>query len=397
MRKKSLPRFFALAFLQTLASNMVHPVTPTFLDALGLPSSMFGAAFASMSLATLLFCPLWGRLGDRRGRVRMLSVSTLGYAAAQLLFWRSTTVAGVLLARFAGGFFAGGATVNMLAYVADASAPERRARNMAPYAALTSAATAAGFLAGGLVGNADASRAFLAQIALLVLCAVLQPLLLADAVPAAPAPLRLREADPFAAFAACRGGLDARTGLFLGAVFAACFASTAYDNAFNYYIKNRFAFPPSYNGFIYAAEGLIGLAVNLTVTARLQRRGEPRAALTAILAACALTLTAATFFGTARPFIAVNVLFYIFNSMYLPLQQAEAFAAGGRRHGEVSGLFTSVRAVGMVAGSLAAGLLYTARPLLPLYTAAAAFLAAAACSRVRPAPKNTEQNQPKGM
>ena len=58
-----------LMFTEVMAANMVHPVTPSFLTALGMPDQMFGVAFAAMSLTIFWLCPFWGRVGDLYGRV----------------------------------------------------------------------------------------------------------------------------------------------------------------------------------------------------------------------------------------------------------------------------------------------------------------------------------------
>ena len=378
MRRPSLNRFFILMFLQVLAANMVHPVTPTFLTQLGMPSFMFGAAFAAMSFTNFLFCPFWGRVSDSIGRVRTMVITMLGYAGGQLLFLYGTTIPQILLARLAAGMFSGGCTVCFMAYVADVSEPERCGRFMAVCAALTSAGTAAGYLVGGVLGDRSVHLAFWVQFVLLCLAAAGMGVLLRDGSFYEKRHLHLARAiNPLSAFSDARHLIDRRMALFLFTVFLACFASTAYDNAFNYYIKDQFAFPPSYNGYIYAVVGLVGIVVNMTLGMWVQRNTNCRFSLAAIFGLTSVTLFTSLLIGRIGPYIAVNMLFYVFSSMYLPLQQALVIRDGRAEHGKISGVFSSVRAVGMVTGSLSAGLLYEAAPRLPLTVCAAAFAATA--------------------
>lgn len=73
MKKPTLAPFYMLMFTEVMASNMVHPVTPSFLTALGMPDQMFGVAFAAMSLTNFWLCPFWGRVGDLYSRVKTMN------------------------------------------------------------------------------------------------------------------------------------------------------------------------------------------------------------------------------------------------------------------------------------------------------------------------------------
>lgn len=381
VRKASLGRFFVLMFFQVMASNLVHPVTPAFLKALDMPSFMFGAAFAAMSATNFLFCLFWGRVGDSVGRVRTLAITTLGYAVGQLLFLTGTTVPGILLARLTAGLFSGGCTVSFMAYVADASEPAQLGRHMALCAALTSAGIAAGYLLGGVLGDFSVKAVFWVQFISLCALSALTFFLLRDGMGYQKQPLRLARAlNPFSAFSDVGHLITPPLAVFLVVVFISCFATTAYDNSFNFYLRDQFAFPTSYNGYIYAAVGVVGLVVNMTVGLWLQRHTDCRKSLTAVLALSSVSLLASLLLTRMAPYIGVNMVFYVFNSMYLPLQQALIVRDGRMGNGGVSGIFSSVRAVGMVTGSLSAGFLYTVFPRLPLLAGACAFALAALVS-----------------
>lgn len=380
-RQASVPIVLFLMFFQLMASSMVHPVTPSFFMQLSMPSYLFGAAFAAMATAQFLFCPFWGRMGDSTGRVRILALTTLGYAVGQLAFLFADSVTAILLARVLSGVFAAGTTVNFMAYIADVSPAAHLGRNMSVCAAVTSAGTAAGYLAGGVVGDFSITTTFLVQI--LLLCAVAAGLflLLRDGPHYHRQALALKKAlNPLSAFSESRSLLTPCLCVFLSVIFISCFATTSYDNSFNYYLKDQFAFPTSYNGYIYATVGLIGLLVNFTVGLRIQRRENCRGPLALILLLSGLTLLFSLLLSQIVPFIGVNMLFYVFSTMYLPLQQALIIRESGSGHGQISGVFSSVRAVGMIAGSLTAGFFYGIYPRLPLLVSACGFLlASAAC------------------
>ena len=383
MKKPTLAPFYMLMFTEVMAANMVHPVTPSFLTALGMPDQMFGVAFAAMSLTNFWLCPFWGRVGDLYSRVKTMSLTIVLYAVGQFLFLRSTTAWQILLARLFSGAFSGGTTVCLMAYGADAVGEEHCGRQMAICAAMTSAGTAAGYLVGGVLGDISVETAFLWQIALLVLSALGMLLFLKDgACYHRSSGGLLASLDPLCPFRRQSVFFSSAAVVFLLSVFLACFASTAYDNAFNYYLKAQFHFPPSYNGCIYAAVGIVGLAFNMTAGLELQRRTNCLTPLIVLFFVAFLTLVASLFTHSAVAYVCVNMLFYLCNSTYLPLQQALAMRQCRAEHGTVSGIFSSIRAMGMVTGSLSAGFLYARAPMLPMGVCAVLFLLTALCTWV---------------
>jgi len=54
LKKASIRRFFLLNFFYAVLCNLAHPITPTFLNELQMPSYMFGVAFACMAGVRLI-------------------------------------------------------------------------------------------------------------------------------------------------------------------------------------------------------------------------------------------------------------------------------------------------------------------------------------------------------
>lgn len=378
MKRNAMLWFYILLFLEVMAANMVHPVTPSFLTELEMPSFMFGAAFAAMSLTNFLLCPLWGSMGDNRSRVKTMGLTVFLYALGQFFFLKSRSIWQILLARLFAGAFSGGATVCFMAYVADCAEGERCGNGMAICAALTSAATSTGYLVGGVLGDISVETAFHGQILLLCLSAAGMLLTLKEGPYFVRGSGNIWKAlNPFSVFTNSRAMFTVPTVVFLATAFLACFASTAYDNAFNFFLKDQFHFPPSYNGYIYAAIGIISVAVNMTLGLWLQRRTNCRTPLIVIFCVACAALFCSLLTSQMLPYISINMVFYLCNSMYLPLQQALAIRQCRADHGTVSGVFSSVRAVGMVTGSLSAGFLYELAPLLPMGVCGGVFLVTA--------------------
>ena len=78
--------FFVAMALFHLASNFAHPVTPTIIQALGLPDYMFGLMLAVMMIANFALSPSWGNINRFISSRQSLLICCVGYALTQLGF-----------------------------------------------------------------------------------------------------------------------------------------------------------------------------------------------------------------------------------------------------------------------------------------------------------------------
>ena len=155
-------------------------------------------------------------------------------------------------------------------------------------------------------------------------------------------------------------------------VTVSSFASTCYEQCFNYYIKDQFNFPSSYNGILKAGVGFIALLANSLITIRLLKTNTFRT-ITYVFGLLFAMLLAVIFVDDMVPFIIVNVVFFGCNSIYLPLLQDMITKRNKDRSNEVVGLYNATKAIGMVVGSLFAGFIYASGPKLSFVFSALAF------------------------
>lgn len=369
-----------------IVTNMAHPFTPKLFTSLHMPDYMFGVSFASMALASFLFAPFWGKTADQKGRARVLSIMSVGYGIGQLLFSWSTTIWVLVPVRFATGFFSCANTVCSMSYVTDITTPDNRTRYMSYLAAAITVSGAVGYLFGGVLGDISIPLAFGVQVVLMLLLGVGIWLFLPESYQAGADPHAayhpgriLRTANPFRLLSGAGRFLNAAVAVFLLVTFLASFATYAFDQAFNYFIKAELDFPTTYNGIIKAVVGLLGLLINVTVTIWLSRRADPRLSAVGILFLCGVMALATAMITQLSGFLACTVLFYSVNAMHLPVLQALATRCGGEANsnGIMAGMFQSSRNLGMMGGALFAGFIYMLGSRLPfVWTGIAFFLSA---------------------
>jgi multidrug resistance protein len=137
------------AFVDMVGLLMVLPLLPFYAKALGGSGFVVGVLVSSFAIAQLLASPFWGRFSDRYGRRPALLIGLTASAIAYVVFAYANSLWLLFVSRIVQG--AGGGTVSVIqAYVADAVAPEDRAKGLGWLSAATNAGVALGPLLGSL-------------------------------------------------------------------------------------------------------------------------------------------------------------------------------------------------------------------------------------------------------
>ena len=382
MKKVSLFRFYLVYALLSIFANVAHPITPTLFTNIGYPDYMFGVSFAAMAFAIFLSSPFWGRVGDSIGHAKVIALTIPLYGLSQMWFGLSKTIFMTALSRFFCGFFSGGTAVATMAYVVNVTKQEERGRYMSYYAAVSSIFSAFGYFVGGVLGNKSIFMVFVLQTACSCVTGILSYLILDDAEKNKYA-YSTSSINPFKAFVDMKDIMTYSLVTFLVVVFLTSFATTAYDNALNYYIKAALHLPSSYNGIIKSIIGIASLIVNFTINIYIVTKTDTKRSIIIVLALCGISSMVVPFIHETMMFFAGNIIFFMFNAIYLPIQQVIITKnQDAEESGIISGVFNSIRAIGMIFGALFAGFIYSYGNILPFIGASIAFILSSVISLV---------------
>lgn len=360
IKKNHMVIFFVLVAIENLAANFAHPITPTLIKELALPDYSFGLLYAGMAFTNFLFSPFWAKQVRRRGSRTVLGICCIGYGIGQFLFSIFTTLPTIMFARMLSGFFVGGIMVSFLTYIIHHYELEFRARYLALSATFSSVFGAFGYLIGGVAGVFSISMTFMLQSVTLIVCGILCYLCLREDKEEGLPPLHIwKDANPFQAFMDSRQFMTVMFALLFFVVFLTSTASTAYDQCFNYYIKDQFHFNSSYNGMLKAIVGIISLIANTTVCMWIIHKTDVRKSVIVILGIGGAALVGITLLQEIMPFIVMNIIFFAINAIYIPLlQDLCANRANQNNSNMVMGFYNAMKSLGMIAGSLFAGFIY---------------------------------------
>lgn len=379
-KKRMLP-FFAVLFIFNMAANCVHPVTPTIIINLGLNDYMFGLALAAMMSCNFLFSPLWGKMAGYMSSKKVILICGIGYAIGQIFFGIAQTELQFLLARMFAGVFCGGVYVAFMTYTVNCSTEENRGRNLAVNSTVQAVSSSFGYFVGGMVGELNVYYSVWLQIATLTGTSLLFFFLCSDdrqpALERLTGNQLLRECNPFAAILQCRRFM---TKLLICIFLASGLANLGYiafEQCFNYYLRDQFGLSSGYNGVIKAALGVISLIANSTLCMWILRRKRMSLYLLGVMGICSISMLGVIAFDSMVPFIAVNVVFFAFYFISMPLtQNCAAMLGRGKDSNLVMGAFNAVKSFGSIFGSALAGFIYAIHAKLPFVFGFVAFGAA---------------------
>lgn len=377
IKKYHMQVFFILIAMESLAANFAHPITPTLIKELQLPDYAFGLLYAGMAFTNFLFSPLWAKQVKRLGSKKVLCVCCIGYGFGQALFAIMKTLPTILIARLISGFFVGGIMVSFLTYIIHSSTLANRGRYLALSATLTTVFGAFGYMVGGFIGVKSILITFAMQSLLLMICGICFYICLLDDKENGKAIRFWKDANPFQAFMDSRYFMTAIFALLFFVVFLTSTASTAYDQCFNYYIKDQFNFNSSYNGMLKAMVGFISLLANTTICIWILKHTDVRKAIIVVLGLGGAFLLGVTFFNEILPFIIMNLLFFAINAIYIPLLQDMCASSSTQKDSAmVMGFYNAMKSLGMIGGALFAGFIYTLGAKLSFFFAALFFIIA---------------------
>jgi DHA1 family multidrug resistance protein-like MFS transporter len=385
MKKVSVFRMIFLIGLYSIFANLAHPIEPTIYTNLGFRDYIFGVAMAAMSLTNFLFAPFWGKMMDRFGCAKITGFSFFGYAIAQYLFAVAQTELAITLARLLAGVFISTVSVSQLLYIMRYSPQEKTAKYLMYNATTCAVLSPVGYLIGGVLGDFSIEVTMMAQVIGLAVIGVLFLVILDDEHTEQKLSKTgfLREINPLKSFGEIRPYMNAMLAVFFVIAFATNFAGMCYEHSFNYLIKDEYGFSPSYNGILKAFVGIVALVANSTLCSYLLKKTNVQKSTVGVLLVCTVMSIGIVVIKDIVPFVLLNVVFFGFNSVCLPLLQATLTKLSNKgNNGIFAGMFNAVRSVGSVGGSLIAGFAYEFSSRLPFLVTAVLFAGTVICAVV---------------
>lgn len=358
-----IKKILFINFITMATFNMAHPVTPSLINALMMPSYMFGVLYSTMAISHYVMSPIWGSMSDQKGRKLFLVLGVVGYGISQLGFGFSGYTPLILLFRITGGAMSVAFITSCIAYVSDVSTKEERTKYMSYHAASTAIASSCGALMGGYFGTFGYKVAFFMQFVLCLIVASIIYFVVDETIEKKSNKLviytqHLKKSNK-------SRKLNKTVLTMMIVMTLVTIAGTSYNSTINYYIESVLNMPTTVNGMVMAIAGIIALISNLFINPYLSKKYNEKHTLIGVSLVAGSGILIAAMFNNIVVAFAFLMIFVCGSALVTPIQQSIVSKLAKDNYGEVLGVQGSYKAIGMIIGSLTSGFIFSVGNRLP--------------------------------
>ena len=292
--KHALAFIFLTVLIDTIGFGIVMPVMPQLIveltgEPLARATLIGGWLLTSYAVMQFICGPIMGNLSDRFGRRPVLLASLAAFAIDYALMGFAPTLAWLFLGRVLAGV-AGAVYTPAWAYVADVSAPEKRAQSFGIIGAAFGVGFIVGPAIGGLLGEFGPRAPFFAAATLGALNFVYGFFVMPESLPADKRrPFDWKRANPLGTLMSLRRYSAVMA--IAGAVFLWQLAHQVYPATWSFFAEIRFDWSPGQIGVSLAFVGVLMVFTQAVLTGRIVKHlGELRTVIVGLISGAASML-----------------------------------------------------------------------------------------------------------
>lgn len=346
-------------FLVFTGIGLVIPIMPTYMNELHINGSLVGLLVAAFSLTQLLFSPFAGRLSDTVGRKKIIVAGMIVFALSEWMFGAVSSPFLLFPARMLGGIGAALIMPAVMAYAADITTNEERARGMG----YINAAITTGFIIGPGIGGYIAEFGirvpFYAAGVAGAIAAILTLFILPESLTAQQrAESRANPAQKQSLLTQLLNSGRERYFFNLIIVFVLAFGLANYETVFGLFVDHKFGFTPKDIAFIITFGSISGAVVQVTIFGWILNRFGEKRVISLCLLLSGLFVTLTLFVSSYWLIVAVTFILFLSIDILRPAVGTQLSKMAGDQQGYVAGLNSAYTSLGNIAGPIVAGLLF---------------------------------------
>jgi DHA1 family multidrug resistance protein-like MFS transporter len=343
---------------------MVIPILPDYLKQFNAAGSAAGYLVAAFGAAQFLFSPIGGRLSDKYGRKKLILSGLFLTVISDFIFAIAHILVELYIARFIGGIGLGIMVPSVLAYVADVTTKETRAKGMGYLSAAMNLGMVIGPGIGGVIAQLGIRVPYFFASGLGLVATLLTILLPETLSLEKRNALKLKEKqEPI--IRQLKESVHTPYFKYLLLIFVMTFGLVNYETVYSLYVQQRYGFAADKISILITLGAGIGIITQVgLIDKAIKILGEYRLikfSLFISAAALLLMLIKVNFIYL----LGVSSIFFAFNSFLRPTVNTLLANEAGDKQGFVSGLNTTYTSIGNVIGPIMAGNLFDSDINLP--------------------------------
>jgi len=357
MMKKTDQKIFCTLFFALFATitgvGIVVPLLPVYAHNLGASGLYIALIFSAFSLSRTCFLPFFGRASDKKGRKPFIIVGLLAYALISVAFILSNNIETLIVIRFVQGIASAMIMPVTQAYVGDITPSGSEGFSMGIFNISVFLGLSIGPLAGGFINDKYSLNAAFGCMGLFAFIACAFALVFLP--PTAQESVRSRNRTP-ATWNTLLKDRNISELIFFRFAYTACIGIIW--SFLPVFAESEFSLTSSSIGILIMLGVFISGLLQTPMGYLADRFNRKTMGVLGGLLSCYGILSLGWADGFQDMFLA-NVLFGIGGGISMPAVTALAVAEGNKSDsmGSIMGLFTMGHSLGMLAGSMAAGLM----------------------------------------
>ncbi|MDO7906607.1 MFS transporter [Paenibacillus sp. JX-17] len=355
----ALPLLMFNIFLIFTGIGLVVPIMPAYMDLLHINGTTIGLLVAAFSFAQFLFSPVAGRWSDSIGRKKIIIAGMLLFAVSEFMFGAVNSAVWLFVSRMLGGIGAAMIFPSVMAYTADITSDEERARGMG----LITAAITTGFIIGPGIGGYIAELGiripFYCAGAAGLIAAIVTLIVLPESARAGAAASSERAPAPKEGVVR-QMLLSYRQPYFFSLIIVLimAFGLANFETVFSLFVDHKFGFTTKDIAFIITFGSIAGAVVQLLLMGWLLNTfGEKR-----VIAVClffvALFIPLTLFVSAYWMIFAVTFIVFLAMDILRPAVSTQMSKMAEEQQGFIAGLNSAFTSLGNIIGPIVAGALF---------------------------------------
>jgi MFS transporter, DHA1 family, multidrug resistance protein len=360
-------------FLAMVAYGLVVPVMPTLMRELGLTGASVGYLTAAYAVTQLLFSPWGGRLGDTIGRKKIIVIGLVMLAISEAIFGLSSSVFMLFLSRLLGGVGVALIFPGVMAFTADITTENERAKGIGYISAAMSTGFIIGPGLGGFLAEYGIRVPFYVAAAVVGFVAILSMVVLPESIKQ---DHRLEARLPEEKVGLFRRLWQSRKAPYFATLIVLLvlgFGLSNFETVFGLYLDAKHQFGPKDIAFILTIGSIVGVIIQLSLLDVIVKKYGEMNIMYLSLALGGVSIFAILLVHSYWAITVVTTLIFAAFDLIRPAASSLLSKAAGDKQGYVAGLNSTFTSLGTIIGSVASGILYDASLSLP-YIAAGATL-----------------------
>ncbi|ASA19740.1 MFS transporter [Paenibacillus donghaensis] len=362
-------------FIALLGQGMVIPILPDYLKQFDAGGTVAGYLVAAFGAAQFLFSPIGGQLSDKLGRKKMIMSGLFLTVLSDYMFAVSTTLPSLYVARFIGGMGLGLMVPSVMAYVADMTTMETRAKGMGYLSASMNLGMVLGPGLGGIISEFGIRVPYFFAAGLGLLATVLT-LFLPETRTRELLHLKNKVIERKSFSRQIVSSFQTPYFHYLILIFVITFGLINYETVYALFVKQKYGYTASQISIIITLGAIVGIIVQVWLLDQMIKYVGEIKLIRISLVMTSVTLLLMLFQVNLVYLLVVSTLFFAFNAFIRPTVSTLIANAAEDRQGYASGLNTTYTSLGSIIGPILAGILFDYHIHLPYIFGAVILLAA---------------------